>query len=539
MTILTSQIQTNSAEFVEKQRAYQALLDDLRQKREQAVAPESEDSIALSRSRNKLLTRERLNLLFDPLTPRLELGQLAGLDMNEGVPPGCGLATAIGRINGQVCMVVANNPLVKGGTYYPMTIKKHLRAQEIALENRLPCVYIVDSGGAFLPLQAEVFPDRQHFGRIFFNQARMSSLGIPQISVVTGSCTAGGAYVPAMSDETIMVRGNATIFLGGPPLVKAATGEIVTPEELGGADVHCRISGVADHLCENEHQALERARTIIRTLGAPGQDRTPRLTAEQAPEAPLYDPAEIEGIVGTDLKKNFSVIEVLARLLDGSRFDQFKASYAPTIKCGFGHIEGFRVGILANDGILFSESALKAAHFIELCSQRGIPLLFLQNIAGFMVGKAYENEGIAKHGAKMVTAVATTWVPKFTVIIGGSFGAGNYGMCGRAYDPRFLFSWPNSRISVMGGTQAATVLSEVKKAQAARSKAKTNSEEEKKFFEQILQKYETEGHPYYATARMWDDGIITPSETRLSLALSLAASTAHDDRQERFGLFRM
>ena len=543
MTILASQIQTNSNEFIEKQRAYRELLTDLRNKREAAVASESADAIALTRSRDKLLTQERLGLLFDPLTPRLDLCQLAGLDMYEGVPPGSGIATVIGRINGQLCMVVANNPLVKGGTYYPTTIRKHLRAQEIALENRLPCIYVVDSGGAFLPLQAEVFPDRQHFGRIFFNQAQMSSLGIPQISVVTGSCTAGGAYVPAMSDETIMVRGNATIFLGGPPLVKAATGEIVTPEELGGADVHCRTSGVADHLCENEPEAFERARSIVGTLGTPGAKRIDRLRAEQAPEAPLFDPSEIEGIVGTDLKRNFSVLEVLARLLDGSRFEQFKASYAPTIKCGFGHINGFRVGVLANDGILFSESALKAAHFIELCSQRGIPLLFLQNIAGFMVGKAYENEGIAKHGAKMVTAGATTWVPKFTVIIGGSFGAGNYGMCGRAYDPRFLFSWPNSRISVMGGTQAATVLSEVKKAQAARTKAKSSSEEEAKYFNQILGKYETEGHPYYATARLWDDGIITPNETRHSLSLAMAASLSHDtnnsDRQERFGLFRM
>jgi len=427
-------------------------------------------------------------------------------------------------------MIVANNPLVKGGTYFPMTIKKHLRAQEIALENNLPCIYLVDSGGAFLPLQDEVFPDRFHFGRIFYNQAQMSSRGIAQIAVVLGSCTAGGAYVPAMSDETIMVRGNATIFLGGPPLVKAATGEIVTAEELGGADVHCKVSGVADHLAENEHEALQKAREIVASLGA---DTSSRLRAEQESEEPLYDPAEIYGIVGTDLKKSFPVKEVLARLLDGSRFYEFKENYGTSLKCGFGHIHGFRVGIVANDGILFSESALKAAHFIELCNLRNTPLLFLQNIAGFMVGKSYENEGIAKNGAKMVTAVSTSWVPKFTLLIGGSFGAGNYGMCGRAYEPRYLFSWPNSRISVMGGSQAASVLTQIKFAKSG------ESAEAKQYHEQIFSKYEKEGSPYYASARLWDDGVIDPIDTRSTLALAFASSVVRPAGESRFGLFRM
>ncbi|MCB0343735.1 MAG: methylcrotonoyl-CoA carboxylase [Bdellovibrionales bacterium] len=537
MSKIASHINTSTAEFRAKHEAYAQELEMLEQQLHRAEHPERPDSIELSRSRGKLLTSERIRGLVDPGTSILPIAPLAGLGMYEGVEPGAGMTACIGKICGRHCMIVANNPAVKGGTYFPMTVKKHLRAQEIAIENSLPCVYLVDSGGAFLPMQADVFPDRFHFGRIFYNQALMSSRRIPQISVVLGSCTAGGAYVPAMSDETIMVRGNATIFLGGPPLVKAATGEIVSAEELGGAEVHCKISGVSDHLAEDEQHALIRAREIVASLGP--ERCTSRLEPDQTSEEPDYDPSELYGILGTDLRKMFPVREVIARLVDGSRFDEFKAQYAETIKCGFAHICGYRVGIVANDGILFSESALKAAHFIELCSQRSVPLLFLQNIAGFMVGKQYENEGIAKHGAKLVTAVSTAWVPKLTLIIGGSFGAGNYGMCGRAYEPRFLYTWPNSRISVMGGAQAANVLTDVKYEALKRKGVDYADEERNAYHQKITEKYETEGSPYFATARLWDDGIIDPLNTRLTLGMSLAACAHNPAQHGHFGLFRM
>lgn len=436
-------------------------------------------------------------------------------------------------------MIIANNPNVKGGTYFPSTVKKHLRAQEIAKENHLPCIYLVDSGGAFLPLQDQIFPDRFHFGRIFYNQAQMSALGIPQISAVLGSCTAGGAYVPAMSDETIIVKNNGTIFLGGPPLVKAATGEEVSAEELGGAEVHSKISGVADHLAESEEEALSILRGIIRTLGPEKINPLQRLQAEQESEEPLYPIEEIYGIINQDIKKTFSMREILARLVDGSRLDEFKANYGSTIICGFAHIHGFSVGIIANDGILFSESALKATHFIELCNQRNIPLLFLHNITGFMVGKNYEHEGIAKHGAKMVSAVSTSRVPKFSLIVGNSFGAGNYGMCGRAYDPRFLFSWPNSKISVMGGTQAAKVLTDIKISSAQRKSEKLDKTEIEKYSQAILNKYNTEGSAYYASARLWDDGIIDPVHTRKMLALAFSSTAYNPKEAYRPGIFRM
>ena len=529
MSELESKLNTSTPEFRENQENYQSLVDTLRRLSFEANSPESEESAARSRKRGKLLTGERIETLVDADAAILDIGSLAGFEMYEGVPPGAGIRTCISTVSGRTCMIIANNPAVKGGTYFPMTVKKHLRAQAIAEENRLPCIYLVDSGGAFLPLQDEVFPDRFHFGRIFFNQANMSRLGIPQLSVVLGSCTAGGAYVPAMSDEAIMVRGNASIFLGGPPLVKAATGEEVSAEELGGADVHCRVSGVADQSAENEAEALALARRAAASFGgdAPGWQR---FVPDRSPEEPKHDPAELYGIVGSDLKRAFSVYEVLARLLDGSRFDEFKPDFGATLKCGFGCIHGYHLGIIANEGILFSESAMKAAHFIELCSQRRIPLLFIQNIVGFMVGKEYEHRGIAKHGAKMVTAVASCRVPKFTLTIGGSFGAGNYSMCGRAYDPRFLFTWPNSRISVMGGSQAAEVLTQVKKLE---------KKEQERYRESILDKYETEGSPYYATARLWDDGILDPLDTRASLALSFAATGFDPNRRNEFGVFRM
>lgn len=538
MPPLTSHVNTTTSDFRDKHRAYQELLKELRELRLRAERPATPKAVELARSREKLLAEERIEALIDPGAALLPLGTLAGNGLYEGMEPGAGIITGISKVSGHTCMIVANNPAVKGGTYFPMTIKKHLRAQEIAMENKLPCIYLVDSGGAFLPLQAEVFPDRFHFGRIFYNQAQMSSRGIPQISVVLGSCTAGGAYVPAMSDEAIMVRGNASIFLGGPPLVKAATGEVVTAEELGGADVHCRISGVADHIAEDERHALVIARTVTANLGERVRD-VPRLKPAQSAEEPLYDPSEIYGIVGSDVRKSFPVLEVIARLVDGSRFDEFKAAYAPTVKCGFAHIKGFLVGIVANDGILFSESALKAAHFIELCNQREIPLLFLQNIVGFMVGKQYEHQGIAKDGAKMVTAVATSWVPRFTVIIGSSFGAGNYGMCGRAYEPRFLFSWPNSRISVMGGAQAAQVLTDIKIAASRRGDSAPDLQEIERYRQTITEKYEKEGSPYYATARLWDDGIIEPTETRTTLALAFASTATSPANDSRFGIFRM
>jgi len=487
------------------------------------------------REQGKLPARERIEHLLDEGSPFLEIAPLAAWGMYDGDAPGAGIVTGVGRVSGREVVVVANDATVKGGTYYPITVKKHLRAQTVALENRLPCVYLVDSGGAFLPMQADVFPDREHFGRIFFNQARMSAAGIAQIAVVMGSCTAGGAYVPAMSDETIIVKGTGTIFLGGPPLVKAATGEEVTAEDLGGADVHTRLSGVADYLAENDAHALELTRTVVSTLNT--QKTLPPDMA--APEDPAYDPSEIYGIVNADVRKAYDVREVIARLVDGSRFDEFKQRYAPTIVTGFARLQGFLVGIVANNGVLFSESALKATHFIELCNMRGVPLIFLQNITGFMVGRQYERGGIAKDGAKMVHAVANSVVPKFTVVIGGSFGAGNYGMCGRAYDPRFLWMWPNARISVMGGEQAAGVLTTVKRDQLAREGKTLGAEEEQEIRGPILEKYEQEGSPYYSTARLWDDGILDPAQTRTALALAISAAYNAPIPPAKFGVFRM
>jgi acetyl-CoA carboxylase carboxyltransferase component len=487
------------------------------------------------RSQGKLPVRERIERLLDPDSPFLELSPLAAWDLYENDAPAAGVVTGIGRVSGREVLIVANDATVKGGTYYPLTVKKHIRAQQVAIENRLPCVYLVDSGGAFLPLQAEVFPDKEHFGRIFFNQARMSADGIPQIAVVMGSCTAGGAYVPAMSDETIIVKGTGTIFLGGPPLVKAATGEEVTAEELGGADVHTRLSGVADYFAEDDEHALQLARTVVSTLNS-----VKRLPADMtAPEEPAYDPKDIYGIVNADTRKSYDVREVIARVVDGSRFDEFKERYATTLITGFARLHGFLVGIVANNGVLFSESALKATHFIELCNLRGIPLIFLQNITGFMVGREYERGGIAKDGAKMVHAVANSVVPKFTVIIGGSFGAGNYGMCGRAYEPRLLWMWPNSRISVMGGDQAAGVLTTVKRDQLARDGRPFPPEEENAIRQPILEKYDREGSPYYSTARLWDDGILDPAETRQALALGLSAAFNAPIPPPKFGIFRM
>jgi 3-methylcrotonyl-CoA carboxylase beta subunit/propionyl-CoA carboxylase len=487
------------------------------------------------REQHKLPVRERIDLLLDPGSPLLELSPLAAWEMYDNEAPGAGLVTGIGRVSGREVMIVGNDATVKGGTYYPVTVKKHLRAQHIALENRLPCIYLVDSGGAFLPLQADVFPDREHFGRIFFNQARMSAEGIAQIAVVMGSCTAGGAYVPAMSDETVIVRGTGTIFLGGPPLVKAATGEEVTAEELGGADVHTRLSGVADYLADDDAHAIRLTRTIVSTLTA-----RKTLPADVAtPEEPAYDPHEIYGIVPDDVRKTYDVREVIARLVDGSRFDEFKARYGSTLVTGFARLHGFLVGLIANNGVLFSESALKATHFIELCNMRGVPLVFLQNITGFIVGRQYERQGIAKDGAKMVHAVANSAVPKFTVVLGGSFGAGNYGMCGRAYDPRLLWMWPNARISVMGGEQAASVLATIKRDQLAREGKTLDPSEETAIRQPILGKYELEGSPYYSTARLWDDGILDPAQTRAALALGISAAYNAPIPPPRFGVFRM
>jgi 3-methylcrotonyl-CoA carboxylase beta subunit/propionyl-CoA carboxylase len=511
-----------------------ALLDDLRA--QVAKARQGGSGRERHLEQKKMFVRDRVDALLDPGSPFLELSPLAAHGMYEGEAPGAGIVTGVGRVAGREVMVIANDATVKGGTYYPMTVKKHLRAQEIALENRLPCVYLVDSGGAFLPLQADVFPDREHFGRIFYNQARMSAARIPQVAAVMGMCTAGGAYVPAMSDEAVIVKGTGTIFLAGPPLVRAATGEEVSAEDLGGADVHTRVSGVADHLAEDDAHALEIVRSIVENLG--GSKTLPADRAE--PEEPLYDPREIYGILPRDLRKPYDVREVIARLVDGSRFHEFKARYATTLVCGFGLISGFRIGIIANNGILFSESALKATHFIQMCARRKIPLLFLQNITGFMVGKEYERGGIAKDGAKMVHAVANAAVPRFTVIIGGSFGAGNYGMCGRAYGPRFLWAWPNSRISVMGGPQAASVLSTVKQDQLARAgKAPMSDAEVAEFERPTREKYEVEGNPYYSTARLWDDGVLDPAETRTALALAISASYNAPIPETEFGIFRM
>ena len=528
MPAIKSQLEVRSEEFRANAARMRALVEDLRAK----VGKVSLGGDAAARqkhvARGKLLARERVRVLLDPGSPFLEIGQLAAWGMYGGEVPSASIVTGIGRVAGRECVVVANDATVKGGTYYPMTVKKHLRAQEIALQNRLPCIYLVDSGGAFLPEQDSVFPDREHFGRIFYNQANMSALGIPQIASVMGSCTAGGAYVPAMSDESIMVKGQATIFLGGPPLVKAAIGEVVTPEELGGADVHTRVSGVADHYALNDAHALQIVRRIVGNLNFTKQVGL----KVQEPRDPLYPAEEIYGIIPSDVKKPYDVREVLARVLDGSEIDEFKQNYGTTLVTGFAHLHGYPVAVLANNGILFSESALKATHFIELACQRGIPLLFLQNIAGYMVGKKYEAGGIAKDGAKMVTAVATARVPKFTVILGGSFGAGNYGMCGRAYSPRFLWMWPNARISVMGGEQAAAVLSTVR----GNFKSK---EDEESFKNPIREQYERQGHPYYASARLWDDGVVDPAETRRLLGLALSASLNAPVEETKFGVFRM
>ncbi len=535
MDKIPSSVRTDTPEFAANRDHMLRLVNELRERIGTVRQGGGERSQQRHREQGKLFVRERIQRLLDPDSPFLELSSLAAWEMHDNDAPGAGIVTGIGRISGRETLIVANDATVKGGTYYPSTVKKHLRAQQVALDNRLPCVYLVDSGGAFLPLQAEVFPDRDHFGRIFFNQARMSAEGIPQIAVVMGSCTAGGAYVPAMSDETIIVKGTGTIFLGGPPLVKAATGQDVTAEELGGADVHTRLSGVADYLAEDDVHALHLTRTIVSTLNA-----RKTLPADMTtPEEPAYDPSEIYGIVNANPRKPYDVREVLARLVDGSRFDEFKQRYAPTLVTGFARLHGFLVGIIANNGVLFSESALKATHFIELCNQRGIPLVFLQNITGFMVGLEYERGGIAKDGAKMVHAVANSVVPKFTVIIGGSFGAGNYGMCGRAFGPRLLWMWPNARISVMGGEQAAGVLATVKREQLARDNQTLSADEERAIREPLLEKYEREGSPYYSTARLWDDGILDPLKTREALALGISAAFNAPIPPPKFGVFRM
>ena len=535
MPVLSTQLNPRSAEFQANATAMQALVQDLRQHLEKVAQGGGEAARAKHTARGKLLPRERVQMLLDPGTPFLELAPLAALNLYQNDAPCAGLVAGIGRVSGVDCMIVCNDATVKGGTYYPMTVKKHLRAQEIAQQNHLPCIYLVDSGGANLPNQDEVFPDRDHFGRIFYNQANMSAQGIAQIAVVMGSCTAGGAYVPAMSDETIIVKNQGTIFLGGPPLVKAATGEVVSAEDLGGGDVHTRLSGVADHLAQNDLHALALARQAVRNLN---HHKKPSITTHE-PVAPLLDASELYGVIPTDTRKPFDVREIIARIVDGSAFDEFKARFGTTLVCGFARIEGMPVGIIANNGILFSESALKGAHFIELCCQRKTPLVFLQNITGFMVGRKYENEGIARNGAKMVTAVATAAVPKFTIIIGGSFGAGNYGMCGRAYSPRFLWMWPNARISVMGGEQAASVLATVKRDGLEARGGQWSLEEEEAFKAPIKQQYEEQGHPYYATARLWDDGVIDPADTRRVLALGLSAALNAPIEDTRFGLFRM
>jgi len=535
MEIIESTINTSSKEYKENYDHYEKLAKDLKEKIALAFKGGGDESVKLHKSRNKMLARERIDALIDPDTPFMEFNTLAGYDMYDNKAPAAGIVTGIGIIHGREVMIVANDATVTGGTYYPITVKKHLRAQEIAMENNLPCIYLVDSGGAFLPMQDEVFPDREHFGRIFYNQAKMSSMEIPQIAVVMGSCTAGGAYVPAMSDETVIVKGTGTIFLGGPPLVKAATGEEVTAEELGGADTHCRESGVADHYALNDQDAIRITQNVVENLNRPEKTHLDI----KKPEEPAYDIKEIYGILSKDPRKPFEVREIVARIVDGSRFHEFKALYGTTLVCGFARILGYPVGILANNGVLFSESALKGTHFIELCCQRKIPLVFLQNITGFMVGRKYEAGGIAKDGAKMVTAVTCAQVPKFTVIIGGSFGAGNYGMCGRAYGPRQLWMWPNARISVMGGQQAATVLLTVKRDQLWRKGIEMTKKEEKQLTDPILKKYELEGNPYYSTARIWDDGIIDPADTRLVLGLGISASLNAPISEWKPGVFRM
>ena len=535
MVALESHINPADDTFKQNHARMQELVAELRARLEGTREGGGAKYVQRHREQGKLFVRERIDRLLDPASPFLELSPLAAFEMYDNEAPAAGIVTGIGRVSGREVLIIANDATVKGGTYYPATVKKHVRAQQIAIENRLPCIYLVDSGGAFLPLQAEVFPDRDHFGRIFFNQARMSAERIPQIAAVMGSCTAGGAYVPAMSDETIIVNGTGTIFLGGPPLVKAATGEEVTAEELGGADVHTRLSGVADYLAENDEHALSICRTVVSTFNT-----AKRMPADMTkPEDPNYDAAEIYGIVNADVRRPYDVHEIIARLVDGSRFDEFKARYGTTLVTGFARLHGFLVGIVANNGVLFSESALKATHFIELCNLRGVPLIFLQHITGFIVGRQYERAGIAKDGAKMVHAVANSVVPKFTVVIGGSFGAGNYGMCGRAFDPRLLWMWPNARISVMGAQQAAAVLTSVKRDQLAREGKPFPPEEEDAIRRPILAKYEREGSPYYATARLWDDGIIDPAMTRQMLALGLSAAFNAPIPEPRFGVFRM
>jgi 3-methylcrotonyl-CoA carboxylase beta subunit len=530
-----SHIDTTSEEFRANHARMSALVAEYRERLGEVRQGGGTKYVQRHRDQGKLPVRERILKLLDSGSPFLELSPLAAWGMYDNEAPAAGIVTGIGRVAGREVLVVANDATVKGGTYYPITVKKHVRAQEIAAANRLPCVYLVDSGGAFLPLQAEVFPDRDHFGRIFFNQARLSAAGIAQIAAVMGSCTAGGAYVPAMSDETIIVRTTGTIFLGGPPLVKAATGEEVTAEELGGADVHTRLSGVADYYAEDDEHALGQVRTIVSTLNTVKQ-----LPADMTtPEDPAYDPSEMYGVVSADVRKSYDIREVLARIVDGSRFEEFKERYAPTVVCVFARLHGFLIGIVANNGVLFSESALKVTHFIELCNVRAIPLVFLQNITGFMVGREYERGGIAKDGAKMVHAVANSVVPKFTVMIGGSFGAGNYGMCGRAYEPRLLWMWPNARISVMGGEQAAGVLITVKRDQLARDGKPLSAQEEAAIRDPIIEKYEREGSPYYSTARLWDDGILDPVDTRSALALGLSAAYNAPIPSPRFGIFRM
>ncbi len=535
MDVFESQVRTSSDAFTRNHARMTGLVAEYRQRLAAIREGGGSTSVERHRAQGKLPVRERLDLLLDPGSSFLELSPLAAWDLYEGDAPSAGLVSGIGRVAGREVLIVANDATVKGGTYYPLTVKKHVRAQEVALQNHLPCVYLVDSGGAFLTLQAEVFPDRDHFGRIFYNQARMSAAGLAQIAVVMGSCTAGGAYVPAMSDQTIIVKGTGTIFLGGPPLVKAATGETVTAEDLGGADVHTRESGVADYFAEDDRHALHLARNIVESLHGtklPTGDVT-------TPEDPAYDPAELYGVIPADVRTPYDVREVIARLVDGSRFDEFKARYATTLVCGFARLHGRLVGLVANSGVLFSESALKATHFIKLYHQRAVPLVFLPHLPGLMVGRAYGRGGIAKDGAKMVHAVANSVVPKFTVLIGGSFGAGNYGMCGRAYEPRFLWMWPNARISVMGGEQAAGVLTTVKRDQLARQGQALSAEDEAAIRDPILAKYDVEGSPYYSTARLWDDGILDPADTRTALALGLSAAANAPVPPPRYGIFRM
>lgn len=535
MAIIQSKINTRSDEFSSNFTHMKVQVDDLREKLEDIKLGGGSDYQQRHTSRGKLLPRERINALLDPGSPFLELSQLAAMNVYGESVPAAGIITGIGRVQGQECMIVVNDATVKGGSYYPLTVKKHLRAQTIAEQNHLPCIYLVDSGGANLPRQDEVFPDREHFGRIFFNQATMSAKNIPQIACVMGSCTAGGAYVPAMADESIIVKNQGTIFLAGPPLVKAATGEVVSAEDLGGADVHCRTSGVSDHYAQNDHHALQITRQSIARL-----NRVKPLAMDiKACQEPLYGSEEIYGIVPKDSRHPYDVREIIARIVDGSEFDEFKALFGTTLVTGFARLFGYPVGIVANNGILFSESAQKGAHFIELCAKRKIPLIFLQNITGFMVGQQYEAGGIAKHGAKMVTAVACANVPKLTVLIGGSFGAGNYGMCGRAYDPRFLFMWPNARISVMGGEQAAGVMMQIKRDQLEKKGETLSAEEEFAAKAPILDTYEKQGHPYYASARLWDDGVIDPAETRMTLGLALSASLNKPIEDTEFGIFRM